>query len=83
MIGRDYLVAADHPSMGSEDFSFYLEERPGCFVRIGARHHDWEPVPLHSPGFDIDEQALGVGVRFLDRVTRVAHERMAEIPGAV
>ena len=69
--------------MGSEDFAFYLERIPGCFVRFGARHPDWEPVPLHSPAFDIDERALGIGVRFLDRVARVAHANMSELEHAV
>jgi len=35
-------------------------------------------VPLHSPGFDIDEQALAVGARFYEQVVRTAH---AEIGG--
>ena len=78
IVGPENVVAADHPSMGSEDFSFYLMERPGCFVRFGARHADWEPIPLHSPAFDIDEDVLGIGAQFLDRVARVAHARMVE-----
>ncbi|NNF50109.1 MAG: amidohydrolase [Woeseiaceae bacterium] len=78
IVGAEHVVAAEHPSMGSEDFSFYLQQRPGCFVRFGARHPDWEPIPLHSPAFDIDEHALGIGARFLDRVARVAHERIDE-----
>jgi hippurate hydrolase len=78
VVGAEHVVAAEHPSMGSEDFSFYLQSSPGCFVRFGARHPDWEPIPLHSPAFDIDERALGIGARFFDRVARVAHERMNE-----
>lgn len=83
VVGTEHVVAAEHPSMGSEDFSFYLMERPGCFVRFGARHPDWEPIPLHSPAFDIDERALGIGARFLDRVARVAHGRMVEFENEV
>lgn len=78
IVGREYVVAAEHPSMGSEDFAFYLQECPGCFVRFGARHSHWEPVPLHSPAFDVDERVLGIGARFLDRVARIAHERLHE-----
>jgi len=78
VVGAEHVVAAEHPSMGSEDFSFYLQNSPGCFVRFGARHPDWEPIPLHSPAFDIDERALGIGARFFDRVARVAHERIHE-----
>ena len=69
--------------MGSEDFAYYLEQRPGCFVRIGAREADWEPVPLHSPGFDIDERSLAIGARYLEQVARRAHEQIGEFPGGV
>jgi hippurate hydrolase len=62
----------DHPSMGSEDFSFYLQKMPGCYVRIGARIAEKEYIPLHSPAFDIDEDALKVGAAFFDEVTRLA-----------
>ena len=82
-VGRDNVVEAEHPSMGSEDFAYYLERLPGCFVRIGAREPEWEPIPLHSPGFDIDERSLGIGARYFERVVRAAHERMAEFADAV
>ncbi len=83
IVGKEHVVAAEFPSMGSEDFSFYLAERPGCFTRIGARHPDWEPVPLHSPAFDIDERAIGIGTLFLDKVARLAHEHTDELADAV
>ena len=67
------VVNAEFHSMGSEDFSFYLQRVRGAFVRVGARRTDWEPIPLHSPAFDIDENALDIGVRFFDRVARLAH----------
>lgn len=77
LIGDGNVVAAEFPSMGSEDFSFYLEHVRGAFVRFGARQPDWEPIPLHSPAFDIDENVLAIGARFYDRVARLAHDRLA------
>jgi hippurate hydrolase len=71
--GTDNVVGSEHPSMGSEDFSFFLDHVPGAFVRLGAREENWEPVPLHSPAFDIDEKSLAVGTRFYDQVVRTAH----------
>jgi metal-dependent amidase/aminoacylase/carboxypeptidase family protein len=47
--------------MGSEDFSWFLQDVPGALVRLGAgngRH----PVDLHSPTFDIDEAAIEHGI---------------------
>ncbi len=59
--------------MGSEDFSYYLDHVPGAFVRFGARDPEWEPIPLHSPAFDIDEKVLAVGARYFAHLARVAH----------
>ncbi len=70
LFGEEALVNLEHPSMGSEDFSLYLEKVPGAYVRFGARRPDWEHVPLHSPGFDVDEESLSVGARFFDGVAR-------------
>ena len=70
VVGPGGIAEMEHPSMGSEDFSYYLEKVPGCFVRFGARHQNWEPVPLHSSGFDIDERVLSIGARYMDQVAR-------------
>jgi len=83
IVGSDRVVAAEFPSMGSEDFSFYLQQKPGCFVRFGARAPGWEPVPLHSPAFDIDEHVIGVGARFLDRAARLSYRHLEELANAV
>ena len=77
LFGEARVVSSEFPSMGSEDFSYYLEHVPGCFVRFGARQSDWEPVPLHSPAFDIDEHVLAVGAQFFDRVARSGIEELA------
>lgn len=72
VVGDAGLMQLDHPSMGAEDFSYYLEQIPGCYVRFGARAEDQPYVPLHSPAFDIDEQVLGVGAAFFNRLVRDA-----------
>jgi len=71
-VGEAGLMQLDHPSMGSEDFSYYLEHIPGCYVRFGARSENMKYVPLHSPSFDIDEGVLRVGAAFFDQVVRDA-----------
>jgi amidohydrolase len=51
------------PVMGSEDFSLYTLECPSAIMRIGCRNeHKGIVHPLHSPYFDIDEDALSIGV---------------------
>ena len=50
-------------SMGGEDFSYFLDEVPGCYFLVGSAPKDREPlsVPHHCSHFDIDERALLVG----------------------
>ena len=44
-------------TMGAEDFSFYLQQRPGCFWFVGAARRG-EVRPHHKSVFDFDERAL-------------------------
>ena len=50
-------------SMGGEDFSFYLQNKPGCFFFIGSAPNAKNTLstPHHCSHFDIDERALLVG----------------------
>jgi amidohydrolase len=77
IVGERGLAPMEHPSMGSEDFAYYLREIPGCYVRFGARREGWEDIPLHSPAFDFDEEALKIGAAFFDRVARNAIDAYA------
>ncbi|MGM8214731.1 M20 metallopeptidase family protein [Bacillaceae bacterium W0354] len=52
------------PVMGGEDFSYYLEERPGTYFFTGAQiegHH----YPHHHPKFDFDERAMPIAAKAL------------------
>ena len=50
------------PVMGGEDFSYYTEEVPGCFVAIGLRNEaQGATFGLHHPRFKADEDALPLG----------------------
>ncbi|MCM3568565.1 M20 family metallopeptidase [Neobacillus mesonae] len=47
------------PSMGAEDFSYFLLEKPGTYFRAGSKNEDEATrYPHHHPRFDIDERAL-------------------------
>ncbi|GIO19924.1 putative amidohydrolase YhaA [Oceanobacillus oncorhynchi subsp. incaldanensis] len=47
------------PAMGAEDFSYFLEAKPGTYFRVGSRNEDVAThYPHHHPRFDIDERAL-------------------------
>lgn len=72
VVGAEKLHDMEHPSMGSEDFSFFLQKFPGAYVRLGARSEGEDHIPLHSPSFTINEEVLKVGAAFYDEVVREA-----------
>ncbi len=51
------------PMMGSEDFAFMLQKKPGAYIQIGAG----EPGPngmLHQSGYDFNDAALPIGASY-------------------
>jgi amidohydrolase len=63
-LGRKNVVEVEHPLMGAEDFSRYLERVPGTFLRLGVGVPN-RPASLHSATFAPDERALVVGAATL------------------
>jgi amidohydrolase len=60
-------------SLGGEDFAWYLEMVPGAMARIGTRAPSARVAgDLHQPVFDIDERAIGAGVRVLASIAVAA-----------
>ena len=63
LLGEDKVVFRKHPSLGAEDFSFFLEHSKGAFYHLGCRNEDKNILsPLHTADFDIDEDCLEIGV---------------------
>lgn len=61
MLGID-KVKDMRPLMGSEDFSFYQEAIPGYFFLLGMENKSrGKPESVHSPHFQINEDALPYG----------------------
>lgn len=57
-LSKDLLIEID-PIMGSEDFSYYLKEKPGMFFFTGAGKDEiGANFPHHHPRFDFDEKAM-------------------------
>lgn len=78
IVGQDKVKGQPLPSLGGEDFSFFLQKIPGCLVRFGARRIDGRDAPAHSPLFDFDEEILPIGALFLARTACAALERREE-----
>jgi hippurate hydrolase len=76
LVGADKVDRQPPLVMGSEDFSFMLEQVPGCFVNIG--NGDGEGAcEVHNPGYDFNDQAIPLGSAFFVR----AVERKLPIAG--
>jgi amidohydrolase len=65
VLGAGHCEWIEEPSMGSEDFSYYLDHVPGTMFRLGVAGEQVGHAPLHTPHFDIDEQCLAVGIRVM------------------
>lgn len=54
------------PIMAGEDFSYYLQHRPGCYMFVGAGNAESGIVyPHHHPKFDIDERSMLISAKLL------------------
>ena len=60
MLGAKNAHRRRNPSMGGEDFGFYLEKVPGAFYHIGCASSQ-PAAPLHSRDLSIDERCLPIG----------------------
>jgi len=73
-LGAGRVTLLDRPSMGGEDFAFYLEKVPGCYWFLNtAAPERGIGQPNHSPRFEVDEQQLWA----LTAVNLAAAERLA------
>lgn len=50
------------PTMGAEDFAYYLQERPGAFVFLGLAEGAIPYPSLHHPAFDFNDKAMKTGM---------------------
>lgn len=57
------------PSMGGEDFAYFLQNKPGAYVYTGVKNSDIKAdFPHHHPKFDIDENGMKAGVETLVKI---------------
>jgi amidohydrolase len=76
------VVGADHveefePTMGAEDFSYFLLEKPGCYFLIGngdGAHrvggHGLGPCMLHNPSYDFNDALIPLGAKLWVQLAR-------------
>ena len=66
MLGVDKFVEIDRPTLGAEDFSYFLEKKPGAMFLVGGQNYDKGiDAPHHHPDYDFDEAALKIGLKVM------------------
>ncbi|MBN1765297.1 MAG: amidohydrolase [Sedimentisphaerales bacterium] len=66
MLGPDKVMEFESPSMGSEDFGYYLQHIPGLLFRVGM---GLGSAKLHQSDFDFNDQALRNGMLIMAGMT--------------
>ncbi|MBK9673686.1 MAG: amidohydrolase [Betaproteobacteria bacterium] len=77
LVGADNVVRNLDPSMGSEDFSFMLRERPGAFARLGQGGAEGGCL-LHNSRYDFNDAVIPLGAGYLAALA----ERALPLPAA-
>jgi amidohydrolase len=71
VLGAERYIPVGRPSMGGEDFAYYLQKTPGCFFLLGVEPAGTKGYPsLHSDRYDFTDAAIGVGIRMFVELVR-------------
>jgi amidohydrolase len=81
IVGKQQVEVFE-PTMGAEDFSYFLLEKPGCYFLIGngdGKHrqggHGLGPCTLHNPSYDFNDELIGLGAKLW---VTLAHEWLGQ-----
>jgi amidohydrolase len=85
VVGAQNVNTSVEPTMGAEDFSFMLLEKPGCYAFLGngdGAHresgHGMGPCTLHNASYDFNDALLSVGSTYWVRLA----EKFLSVAGA-
>ncbi len=67
-VGADGLIDNTEPVTGSEDFAFFLEKVPGCYVFIGNGVGSEGGCMVHNAGYDFNDRVLPTGASYWVRL---------------
>jgi amidohydrolase len=67
LVGADRVKTDLRPSMGAEDFAYFLQARPGCYVWIGNGPGEGGCM-LHNPRYDFNDELLPLGATYWVRL---------------
>lgn len=61
LVGEDKVHLDEPPSMGAEDFSYMLQEKPGAYIWVGNGE---ESHSLHHPRYNFNDEVLPIGASY-------------------
>lgn len=71
LVGAEHVNEHVEPTMGAEDFSYMLQQRPGCYAFIGngdgnhrSQGHGQGPCMLHNPSYDFNDALIPIGASY-------------------
>lgn len=68
-LGEDALAAEAEPVTASEDFAFFLEKIPGCFINIGNGTGSEGGCMVHNSRYDFNDRVLSTGASYWVKLT--------------
>ena len=74
LFGAESVLELPNPSMGGEDFAFFLEKVPGAFIWLGVGE---DTSGLHTPKFAFDEEVLPRGSALLAALALEASQHVS------
>jgi hippurate hydrolase len=76
VVGPENVLAFE-PTMGAEDFAFFLQAKPGCYFTLGngdGSHrdggHGLGPCMLHNPSYDFNDELIPLGATAWVRIAQ-------------
>ena len=64
VVGAENVVEDSRPIMGSEDFGYMLQARPGAYLLLGNGEDGVGGCSLHNPVYDFNDDILSIGADF-------------------
>lgn len=66
--GEEHFSQDDLPISASEDFSYFLQEKPGCFFALGTMKYGKRLQTLHTSDYDYNDNMIASGAYFFSRL---------------
>ena len=63
IVGEERVNLSPKPGMGSEDFAYMLQEKPGSYIWIGNGDGEGSCM-IHNPGYDFNDEILPIGATY-------------------